>query len=147
MLTERQRKVLMFIDAHTRDVGRSPGFREIAAHMGLKSQAGVHQAVKGLVDRQFLARGRPNTGNNMIVLRLPPGSGTPFNAEILTAADTIRRAIAAGLDMGPTTPGDRASMEQAAAFMEDAVDFRTTMGILDGAARTMKPDAPIGSEG
>lgn len=58
MPTERQRKILMFIDAHTRDVGRSPGLREIAAHMGLKSQGGVHEAVEGLIDRQFLARGK-----------------------------------------------------------------------------------------
>ena len=55
MLTEKQRKTMLFIEAyHARTGGVSPTVREIAQHLGYRSKCSAHGLLLGLEDRGFI---------------------------------------------------------------------------------------------
>lgn len=55
-LTERQRRVLSFIEAHLRQHGFPPTIREIGRHLGIKSTNGVNDHLNALQKKGFLTR-------------------------------------------------------------------------------------------
>lgn len=74
-LTERQEKVLRFIDEHTRLQGYPPSLREIATHIGGSSSNGAYDHIaalvkKGMVRRRVeIARGTVITAEGQCFLR------------------------------------------------------------------------------
>ncbi|MBM4283131.1 MAG: transcriptional repressor LexA, partial [Deltaproteobacteria bacterium] len=54
--TERQRRVLEFIEAHLRDHGFPPTIREIGRHLSIKSTNGVSDHLNALQKKGFLTR-------------------------------------------------------------------------------------------
>lgn len=55
MLTEKQRKTLLFIEAYqARTGGVSPTVQEIAQHVGYRSKCGAHRLLVGLEERGFI---------------------------------------------------------------------------------------------
>ncbi len=55
-LTERQRKVLGYIETHLRQHGFPPTIREIGLHLGIKSTNGVNDHLNALQKKGFLTR-------------------------------------------------------------------------------------------
>lgn len=55
-LTERQRRVLAFIELHIRQHGFPPTIREIGRHLGIKSTNGVNDHLNALQKKGFLTR-------------------------------------------------------------------------------------------
>ena len=56
-ITDRQSKVIKFIEQFLIDHGFPPSVREIANHFGLKSASGVHKHIKALVKKGYLSKG------------------------------------------------------------------------------------------
>jgi repressor LexA len=57
-LTPRQKEILEFLGAHTRDFGYPPTVREICAATGLKSPRSVSQHLQALERKGYICRGR-----------------------------------------------------------------------------------------
>ena len=55
-LTERQKKVLGYIDSHIKQHGFPPTIREIGLHLGIKSTNGVNDHLNALQKKGFLTR-------------------------------------------------------------------------------------------
>jgi repressor LexA len=55
-LTDRQKRVLSFIEAHIREHGFPPTIREIGRHLGIKSTNGVNDHLNALQKKGFLTR-------------------------------------------------------------------------------------------
>lgn len=55
-LTDRQKKVLGFIDTHIKQHGFPPTIREIGLHLGIKSTNGVNDHLNALQKKGFLTR-------------------------------------------------------------------------------------------
>ena len=51
MLTEKQYKLLMFINKVTKESGYSPSFEEMKNAIGLKSKSGIHNLLNALEER------------------------------------------------------------------------------------------------
>ena len=64
------RELLVFIDQHQKQTGRSPGFEEIKTKAGLLSTAGLYRLLSALEERGFIAR-RGKRMQSIEVLRLP----------------------------------------------------------------------------
>jgi repressor LexA len=73
-LTARQRQVLEFIDAQTREQGYPPSVREIGEAVGLSSPSTVHAHLAALQDKGYLRRdpSKPRA----IEVALEPSTGT-----------------------------------------------------------------------
>ena len=67
-LTHRQRQVLDYVEAFTREHGFAPSLEEIAEHMGFSSVSNAHQHVTALIRRGYLRRD-PNRGRSLEVVR------------------------------------------------------------------------------
>lgn len=65
-LTKRQLAVLKFIQAFSRDEGRSPTLTEIAKGVGSSAVSTIHKHVQHLMDKGFLKRSH-GKGNNLVV--------------------------------------------------------------------------------
>ena len=70
MLTQKQYKLLMFINKVTKETGCSPSFDEMKDAIGLKSKSGIHALIEALVERNFL-RKLPHKARSLEVVRLP----------------------------------------------------------------------------
>ncbi len=70
MLTEKQYKLLMFINKMTKETGCSPSFDEMKNAIGLKSKSGIHALIAALEEREFI-RKLPHKARALEVLRLP----------------------------------------------------------------------------
>lgn len=70
MLTQKQYKLLMFINKVTKETGCSPSFDEMKDAVGLKSKSGIHAMIEALVERNFLKR-IPHRARALEVVRLP----------------------------------------------------------------------------
>lgn len=55
-LTRRQRDLLVFIDAYSRDHGICPSFDQMTAALGLHSKSGTHRIVMALEERGLISR-------------------------------------------------------------------------------------------
>lgn len=70
MLTEKQYKLLMFINKVTKESGYSPSFEEMKNAIGLKSKSGIHNLLNALEERDFI-RKLPHKARALEVVRLP----------------------------------------------------------------------------
>ncbi len=76
-LTARQRQVLEFIDAQTREQGYPPSVREIGEAVGLSSPSTVHAHLAALQDKGYLRR--DPTKPRAIEVALEPSTGTAID--------------------------------------------------------------------
>lgn len=70
MLTEKQYRLLMFINKVTKETGCCPSFDEMKEAVNLKSKSGIHALIEALVERNFLKK-LPHKARALEVLRLP----------------------------------------------------------------------------
>ena len=70
MLTEKQYKLLMFINKVTKETGCCPSFDEMKEAVNLKSKSGIRALIEALVERNFLKK-LPHKARALEVLRLP----------------------------------------------------------------------------
>ena len=70
MLTEKQYKLLMFINKINKETGFCPSFEEMKEAVGLKSKSGIHALIEALEERGFIKK-MPHKARAMEVLKLP----------------------------------------------------------------------------
>jgi repressor LexA len=70
MLTEKQYKLLMFINKITKETGCSPSFDEMKNAIGLKSKSGIHSLINALEEREFIKK-LPHKARALEVIRMP----------------------------------------------------------------------------
>ena len=70
MLTEKQYKLLMFINKVLKETGCSPSFEEMKGAVGLKSKSGIHALIASLEERNFIKR-LPHKARALEVVRMP----------------------------------------------------------------------------
>ncbi len=70
MLTEKQYKLLMFINKITKETGCSPSFDEMKDAIGLKSKSGIHSLINALEEREFIKK-LPHKARALEVVRMP----------------------------------------------------------------------------
>lgn len=70
MLTEKQYKLLLFINKTTKETGCSPSFEEMKNAIGLKSKSGIHALINALEEREFI-RKLPHKARALEVIRMP----------------------------------------------------------------------------
>lgn len=70
MLTEKQYKLLLFINKVIKETGCSPSFDEMKDAVCLKSKSGIHALIEALIERNFLKK-LPHKARALEVLRLP----------------------------------------------------------------------------
>lgn len=70
MLTEKQYKLLIFINKVLKETGCSPSFEEMKQAVGLKSKSGIHALIEALVERNFIKK-LPHKARALEVLRMP----------------------------------------------------------------------------
>lgn len=70
MLTEKQYKLLMYINKVLKETGCAPSFEEMKNAVGLKSKSGIHALIEALIEREFI-RKLPHKARALEVVRLP----------------------------------------------------------------------------
>lgn len=70
MLTEKQYKLLLFINKILKETGCSPSFEEMKQAVGLKSKSGIHALIEALVERGFVKK-LPHKARALEVIRMP----------------------------------------------------------------------------
>lgn len=70
MLTEKQYKLLIYINKVLKETGCSPSFEEMKQAIGLKSKSGIHALIEALEERNFI-RKLPHKARALEVIRLP----------------------------------------------------------------------------
>ena len=70
MLTEKQYKLLLYINKTLKETGCSPSFDEMKNAVGLKSKSGVHALIEALEERSFIKK-LPHKARALEVIRLP----------------------------------------------------------------------------
>ncbi len=70
MLTEKQYKLLTYINKVIKETGCSPSFDEMKDAVGLKSKSGIHALISSLEERGFI-RKLPHKARALEVLKLP----------------------------------------------------------------------------
>jgi repressor LexA len=70
MLTEKQKELLVFIDARLRETGVPPSFEEMKEALALQSKSGVHRLIMALEERGFIRR-LPHRARAIEVIKLP----------------------------------------------------------------------------
>ncbi|MBI1327173.1 MAG: transcriptional repressor LexA [Alphaproteobacteria bacterium] len=80
MLTEKQRDLLLYIDAHLRENGVSPSFDEMKEALGLKSKSGIHRLISALEERGYLER-LHNRARALEVRKLPENTSGASSAK------------------------------------------------------------------
>ncbi len=109
MLTNRQHKLLMFIDHTIKSRGTAPTLQEMADYLGIKNRSGSHAILSVLIDLGFV-RCLPHKRQGIEVIRLP-GS-----AAIAQAAISEAIAEAAGITLNPEDSNDLISVLRARGF-------------------------------
>ncbi len=70
MLTEKQYRLLMYINKVLKETGCSPSFEEMKNAVGLKSKSGIHALIEALVERNFIKK-LPHKARALEIIRLP----------------------------------------------------------------------------
>lgn len=70
MLTEKQYKLLMYINKVLKETGCSPSFEEMKNAVGLKSKSGIHALIEALEERNFIKK-LPHKARALEIVRLP----------------------------------------------------------------------------
>ncbi len=87
MLTPKQHKLLMYIDAFINQTGHSPSFEEMKEAVGLKSKSGIHALLNSLEERGFI-RKLAHKARALEVIKLPQKE-TPVEDKKQIANDNI----------------------------------------------------------
>lgn len=80
-LTDRQRSVLDYIRFYQEEYGISPAIREICAHLGLKSPAGVHKILRKLIKMDLLVS-QPGRKRSWMLASGPARKSLPLYGHI-----------------------------------------------------------------
>ena len=116
MLTNRQRDLLGYIEAHIFRTGLAPTFSEMREAMSLKSKSGIHRLLEGLEHRGFIRR-LPNRARALEIVRLPDDiTIVPGRRHFIagTSVDALFDRIAAL----PLADSARAERAQILAFLQ-----------------------------
>ncbi|MBQ8250918.1 MAG: transcriptional repressor LexA [Alphaproteobacteria bacterium] len=70
MLTEKQHRLLIYINEAIKEHGVCPSFEEMKNHLNLHSKSGIHRIISALEQRKFIRRS-PNKARAIEVLMLP----------------------------------------------------------------------------
>ena len=70
MLTEKQYKLLLYINKITKETGCSPSFDEMKDAIGLKSKSGIHSLINALAEREFIKK-LPHKARALEVTKMP----------------------------------------------------------------------------
>ena len=76
-LTDRQRSVVGYIRSHQEEYGISPSVREICAHLGLNSPAGIHRILRILIEKGILIS-QPNKKRSWLLAGGPARKSIPL---------------------------------------------------------------------
>jgi repressor LexA len=74
MLTQKQKDLLLLIDARIKAKGVPPSYDEMKDSLGLASKSGIHRLITALEERGFIRR-LPNKARALEVLKLPEDFG------------------------------------------------------------------------
>ena len=110
MLTNRQRDLLGYIEAHIFRTGLAPTFSEMREAMSLKSKSSIHRLLEGLEHRGFIRR-LPNRARALEIVRLPDDF-------VGRATNIGQRNIAIGIAALPLADSARAERAQILAFLQ-----------------------------
>lgn len=147
MLTEKQYKLLLFINKVIKETGCSPSFDEMKEAVNLKSKSGIHALIEALVERSFLKK-LPHKARALEVLRLPKLKPSSILEEERKREEAIRNGmveiplygkIAAGTPIEAiadenekfSVPYDMVSRGQFYALTIEG-DSMVNIGIMDG---------------
>lgn len=147
MLTEKQYKLLLFINKVIKETGCSPSFDEMKEAVNLKSKSGIHALIEALVERSFLKK-LPHKARALEVLRLPKLKPSSIMEEERKREEAIRNGmveiplygkIAAGTPIEAiadesekfSVPYDMVSRGQFYALTIEG-DSMVNIGIMDG---------------
>ena len=70
MLTEKQKELLVFINARLQETGVPPSFDEMKEALALQSKSGVHRLIIALEERGFIRR-LPHRARAIEIIKLP----------------------------------------------------------------------------
>ena len=142
MLTQKQKTLLLLIDARVRETGVPPSYDEMKDALGLASKSGIHRLITALEERGFIRR-LPNKARAIEVLKVPEDAKPAPAPAPVAANDSVELPfvgkIAAGVPilaledaerhipvpMHMVGNGDHFALEVEGESMKDA-------GILDG---------------
>ena len=147
MLTEKQYKLLMFINKVTKETGCCPSFDEMKEAVNLKSKSGIYALIEALVERNFLKK-LPHKARALEVLRLPKLKPSSILEEEKKREEALHNGmveiplygkIAAGTPIEAianeserfSVPYDMVSRGQYYALTVEG-DFMVNIGIMDG---------------
>lgn len=147
MLTEKQYKLLLFINKVIKETGCCPSFDEMKEAVNLKSKSGIHALIEALVERSFLKK-LPHKARALEVLRLPKLKPSSIMEEERKREEAIRNGmveiplygkIAAGTPIEAiadesekfSVPYDMVSRGQFYALTIEG-DSMVNIGIMDG---------------
>ena len=153
MLTEKQYKLLLFINKTTKETGCSPSFEEMKNAIGLKSKSGIHALINALEEREFI-RKLPHKARALEVIRVPKFKPKAILEEEKKRENALQHAaaqiplygkIAAGLPIEALTdetetlsvPYNMVSRGQFYALKIEG-DSMKDAGILDGDTAVIK---------
>lgn len=128
-LTDRQRKILEYIDGRISDRGQPPTLREIGARFGISSTNGVRAHLEALVRKGYLKKhGSFHRGLELVRKLAGPVSHIPLVGLVpagspIDAAENVESEFALDKSFLPT--GENFSLRVKGDSMENA-------GILDG---------------
>ena len=76
MLTEKQKELLVFINARLQETGVPPSFDEMKDALELQSKSGVHRLIIALEERGFIRR-LPHRARAIEIIKLPEAMTEP----------------------------------------------------------------------
>jgi len=76
MLTEKQKELLVFINARLQETGVPPSFDEMKDALALQSKSGVHRLIIALEERGFIRR-LPHRARAIEIIKLPEAMTDP----------------------------------------------------------------------
>jgi repressor LexA len=148
-LTNRQKEILEFLGAHTRDLGYPPTVREICRATGLKSPRSVSQHLQALERKGYIHRGKDKS-RAIRFLHRPDSLGPDIADGVVTLS--LRGRVAAGRPVtGTDSPGadylvDRALFNGPDHFlMKVEGDCMVDAHILEGDLIVVSPEPAVKS--
>lgn len=113
-LTEKQYRVLVFIQNHTAEFGYPPTIREIGAHIGVRSLNGVNDHTKSLEKKGYVVRAEMKSRGLRLTEKAVVELGAPVvphvsrdgdrDAQILRLAEHVGRLAAQSRAAGWPSP-------------------------------------------
>ena len=85
MLTEKQKELLVFINARLQETGVPPSFDEMKDALELQSKSGVHRLIIALEERGFIRR-LPHRARAIEIIKLPEAMTEPAGSVAAASA-------------------------------------------------------------